>query len=78
MTHIITSLCLRDRGCIEVCPVECIVPGDLLLPGRSTDAGERGLLGRYLPDAEWDRFGWGGRSVGDGCHQRDAGAFHNE
>jgi ferredoxin len=28
MTHIITSLCLRDRGCIDVCPVECIVPGD--------------------------------------------------
>jgi len=27
MTHIITSLCLRDRGCIEVCPVECIIPG---------------------------------------------------
>jgi len=27
MTHIITSLCVRDRGCIEVCPVECIVPG---------------------------------------------------
>jgi ferredoxin len=27
MTHIITSLCLRDGGCIEVCPVECIVPG---------------------------------------------------
>ena len=27
MTHIITSLCLRDRGCIEVCPVDCIVPG---------------------------------------------------
>lgn len=27
MTHIITSLCLRDSGCIEVCPVECIVPG---------------------------------------------------
>jgi len=27
MTHVITSLCLRDRGCIEVCPVECIVPG---------------------------------------------------
>lgn len=29
MTHVITSLCLRDRGCIEVCPVECIVPGQL-------------------------------------------------
>jgi ferredoxin len=27
MTHIITSLCLRDGGCIEVCPVECMVPG---------------------------------------------------
>lgn len=27
MTHIITSLCLRDGGCAEVCPVECIVPG---------------------------------------------------
>lgn len=27
MTHIITGLCLRDRGCIEVCPVECIIPG---------------------------------------------------
>lgn len=27
MTHIITSLCLRDNGCIDVCPVECINPG---------------------------------------------------
>jgi NAD-dependent dihydropyrimidine dehydrogenase PreA subunit len=27
MPHVITSLCLRDRGCIEVCPVECILPG---------------------------------------------------
>lgn len=27
MTHIITSLCLRDGGCATVCPVECIVPG---------------------------------------------------
>jgi ferredoxin len=27
MTHIITSLCIRDRGCIEVCPVECMIPG---------------------------------------------------
>ena len=24
MTHIITSLCLRDSGCVDVCPVECI------------------------------------------------------
>ena len=28
MTHIITSLCVRDRGCIDVCPVECIIPGE--------------------------------------------------
>ena len=27
MPHIITSLCLRDSGCMEVCPVECIVGG---------------------------------------------------
>ena len=27
MTHVITSLCLRDGGCVEVCPVECIIPG---------------------------------------------------
>jgi ferredoxin len=27
MTHVITSLCLRDSGCATVCPVECIVPG---------------------------------------------------
>ncbi len=27
MTHVITSLCVRDGGCVAVCPVECIVPG---------------------------------------------------
>ena len=27
MTHVITSLCLRDNGCSEVCPVESIQPG---------------------------------------------------
>lgn len=27
MTHVITSLCLRDYGCSDVCPVECISPG---------------------------------------------------
>ena len=27
MTHIITSLCLRDSSCVEVCPAECIIPG---------------------------------------------------
>jgi len=28
MTYVITRLCMRDSGCAEVCPVECIVPGD--------------------------------------------------
>ncbi|MGD2253723.1 MAG: ferredoxin family protein [Anaerolineales bacterium] len=27
MTYIITSLCLRDSSCVDVCPVDCIVPG---------------------------------------------------
>ncbi len=27
MTYIVTSLCLRDIGCVDVCPVECMVPG---------------------------------------------------
>ena len=27
MTHVITSLCLQDNGCISVCPVDCIQPG---------------------------------------------------
>lgn len=30
MTYIITSLCLRDASCVDVCPVECIVPGILV------------------------------------------------
>jgi ferredoxin len=28
MTYIITQLCLRDGGCVDVCPVECIIPGE--------------------------------------------------
>ena len=28
MTHVITSLCLRDNGCSSVCPVDCIQPGE--------------------------------------------------
>ncbi|MFX0103740.1 MAG: ferredoxin family protein, partial [Candidatus Hodarchaeota archaeon] len=27
MTHIIPSLCTRQGDCVEVCPVDCIVPG---------------------------------------------------
>jgi ferredoxin--NADP+ reductase len=28
MTHIITGLCQRYGGCEQVCPVDCIVPGE--------------------------------------------------
>jgi len=27
MTHVITVLCQLDGACVDVCPVECIVPG---------------------------------------------------
>jgi ferredoxin len=27
MPHIITSLCLRDGACVDVCPNEAIIPG---------------------------------------------------
>lgn len=27
MAHVITALCQLDGACVEVCPVECIVPG---------------------------------------------------
>jgi ferredoxin len=27
MTHVIVDLCIRDGACVEVCPVECIIPG---------------------------------------------------
>lgn len=47
MTHVITSLCLRDNGCSSVCPVECIQPGDpndswptyYIDPGTCIDCG---------------------------------------
>jgi ferredoxin len=27
MAYVITRLCIRDGACVEVCPVDCIVPG---------------------------------------------------
>ena len=27
MTHVITEICVRDGACVDVCPVEAIVPG---------------------------------------------------
>ena len=28
MPRVITNLCQRDASCVEVCPVDCIVPGE--------------------------------------------------
>ncbi len=28
MTHVITNLCIRDGACVNVCPVDCIIPGE--------------------------------------------------
>ncbi len=28
MTHVIVDTCIRDGACVEVCPVECIIPGE--------------------------------------------------
>jgi len=47
MSHVITSLCLRDNGCVDVCPVECINPGEpanqwptyYIDPGTCIDCG---------------------------------------
>ena len=27
MTHVIASTCTREGDCVEVCPVDCIIPG---------------------------------------------------
>ena len=27
MTYVITELCTREGDCVEVCPVDCIIPG---------------------------------------------------
>lgn len=30
MPRVITTLCLRDSSCVEVCPVDCISPGETI------------------------------------------------
>ena len=27
MAHVITEICVRAGACVDVCPVECIIPG---------------------------------------------------
>jgi ferredoxin len=56
MTHIITSLCLRDAGCIEVCPVECIVPGkpEAEWPWMYIDPDTCIDCGACVPECPWE------------------------
>jgi len=56
MTHIITSLCLRDGGCIEVCPVECIIPGkpEAEWPWMYIDPDTCIDCGACIPECPWE------------------------
>ncbi len=56
MTHIITSLCLRDGGCVTVCPVECIVPGKPVdeWPLFYIDADTCIDCGACVPECPWE------------------------
>lgn len=56
MTHIITSLCLRDGGCIEVCPVECIIPGqpEAEWPWMYIDRDTCIDCGACVPECPWE------------------------
>ncbi len=56
MTHVITSLCLRDGGCQTVCPVECIVPGQPVeeWPWFYIDADTCIDCGACVPECPWE------------------------
>ena len=56
MTHIITSLCLRDGGCVTVCPVECIVPGKPIdkYPWFYIDPDTCIDCGACVPECPWE------------------------
>jgi len=56
MTHIITSLCLRDNGCVDVCPVECISPGNPVnqFPTYFIDPASCIDCGACVPECPYD------------------------
>jgi ferredoxin len=56
MTHVITSLCLRDGGCVTVCPVECIVPGkpEEKYPWFYIDPDTCIDCGACVPECPWE------------------------
>lgn len=55
MTHVITSLCLRDNGCSSVCPVECIQAGtpDSQWPTYYVDPGTCIDCGACVPECPY-------------------------
>jgi ferredoxin len=56
MTHIITSLCLRDAGCVDVCPVDCILPGKPIdqWPWFYVDPDTCIDCGACVPECPWE------------------------
>ncbi len=56
MTHVITSLCLRDGGCMTVCPVECIIPGkpEDQYPWYYIDPDTCIDCGACVPECPWE------------------------
>jgi len=56
MTHIITGLCLRDAGCVDVCPVDCIVPGKPIdqWPWFYIDPDTCIDCGACIPECPWE------------------------
>jgi len=56
MSHIITSLCLRDSGCVDVCPVECIVGGKPVdqWPWYYIDPDTCIDCGACIPECPWE------------------------
>ena len=55
MTHVITSLCLRDNGCSDVCPVESIQPGTSPeWPTYYIDSSKCIDCGACIPECPWE------------------------
>ncbi len=66
MTHIITGLCMRHGGCVAVCPVDCIAPGNPVeeLPYYYIDPARCIDCGVCIPACPYNAI-WPGEEVPD-------------
>ena len=63
MTHVIPSLCLRDTGCADDCPAECIQTSDqanhgrptILIPALALSAALESPNARIMPFSRWTK-----------------------